>query len=57
MIPALILIPTIIGVFTSFFFSLGHFGICKLEDNKFFFSPPQKVKVRLGSHMRCGSRG
>lgn len=36
MIPALILIPTIIGVFTSFF-SLGHFGICKLEDNKFFF--------------------
>lgn len=37
MIPALILIPTIIGVFTSFFFSLGHFGICKLEDNKFFF--------------------
>lgn len=36
MLPALILIPTIIGVFTSF--SLGHFGICQLEDKKFFSS-------------------
>lgn len=36
MIPALILIPGIIGIFTSF--SLGHFGIYKLKGNMFFFS-------------------
>lgn len=48
MIPALILIPTIIGVFTSFFFSLGHFGICKLEDNKFFFFSTSKGEGEAG---------
>lgn len=43
MIPALILIPGIIGIFTSF--SLGHFGIYKLKGNM-FFSSPQKVVLR-----------
>jgi len=41
MMPALILIPFITSVFISF--SLGHFGICKLEGNTFLFLHLKKL--------------
>lgn len=53
MLPALILIPTIIGVFTSF--SLGHFGICQLEDKK-FFSSTSKGEGKAGVPYEIGRK-